>query len=123
MYRTQRVMACLLAYYFCYIAFKNELYYEFILELMLTSTSMWYHTTDSPLARKIDIGTLAFTAPTIMIISMSKNNYYPIFFNSLAALGYYFKSYNGSMREHFLYVHIPALISQYYTSQRLLEAP
>ena len=118
-YRPQRIMACWLAYYFCWLAFNNELYYEFILEVALTSTSMWYHTTESPLARKVDISTLAIVVPSITTLSIYKNNYYPAFFNALALLGYYYKSVPGTMREHFLYVHIPALMSQLSTSLRL----
>ncbi len=111
-------MVCVLAYYFCYIAFNNELYYEFILELLITSSSIWYHTTESQLAKKVDMSTVAVAAPTIMIISMNKNNYYPSFFNNLALLGYYYKSLTGTMKEHFLYVHIPALLSQLSSSLR-----
>jgi hypothetical protein len=115
-YKNQRIIACFVGYIFCYIAFKNELYYEFILETALTSTSMWYHMTESALARKIDIITAASVAPTVMILSICKNNYYPLFFNSLIIVGYFYMSVSGTMREHFLYVHIPALLSQLSSS-------
>ena len=117
-YRQQRIMVCCLAYYFCYLAFNNELYYEFILELLITSSSMWYHTTESPLAQKADMTTVAVAAPTLMIISINKNNYYPAFFNTLALIGYYYKSLPGTMKEHFIYVHIPPLLSQLSSSIR-----
>jgi hypothetical protein len=118
-YKNQRILVCFVAYYFCYIAFKNELYYEFFLEIAITSTSLWYHMTETPFARKVDVITIILTGPTTMILSMSKSNYYPVFFNTLAALGYYFKSIKGTMKDHFLYVHIPALMSQFSSSQRL----
>ncbi len=117
-YKIQRMLACLVAYFFCYIAFKNELYYEFLLETALTSTSLWYHTTESPFARKVDIATTLTVAPTIMILSITKNNYYPLFFNSLICVGYFYMSLSGTMKDHFLYVHIPALMSQLSSSLR-----
>ncbi len=118
-YKNHRILACFVAYYFCYLAFKNELYYEFFLEMALTTTSLWYHITETPFARKVDIVTVATVAPTIMILSMTKNNYYPLFFNSLIGIGYFYMSVSGTMKEHFLCVHIPALMSQFSSSQRL----
>ena len=117
-YKNQRILACFVAYYFCYIAFKNELYYEFLLETALTTTSLWYHTTESLFVRKIDIVTTVTVAPTIMILSITKNNYYPLFFNSLICVGYFYMSVSGTMKDHFLYVHIPALMSQLSSSLR-----
>lgn len=121
MYKTQRILACFVAYYFCYIAFNNELYYEFILELALTSTSLWYHTTELPLAQKVDMSTVALAAPTVMILSIFKKNYYPLLFNSIGGIGYFYMSVSGTMRDHFIYVHIPALLSQLSSSIRLEE--
>jgi hypothetical protein len=95
-----------------------KLYYEFLLETALTTTSLWYHTTESLFVRKIDIVTTVTVAPTIMILSITKNNYYPLFFNSLICVGYFYMSVSGTMKDHFLYVHIPALMSQLSSSLR-----
>jgi hypothetical protein len=115
-YYTQRISVCLLAYYFCWLAFANNLPVEGCLELALTTSSLWYHTTHSQLARKVDIVTAAITAPSVAIISAYKGNYYPLFFDTLVFIGYFTKSVGGSMRDHFIYVHVPALLSQFSTS-------
>lgn len=115
-YYTQRICACALAYYFCWLAFANGLYVEGYLELALTTSSLWYHTTHSQLARKVDIVTTAITAPSVAVLSAYKGNYYPLFFDTLVFIGYFTKSVGGSMRDHFIYVHVPALLSQLSTS-------
>ena len=110
-YHTERLSACALAYYFCWLAFANNLPVEGFLELAITTSSLLYDTTNSQLAEKIDIVTTAISVPYIALLGVYKGNYYQLFFDILLFIGYFTKSLSGSMREH-----IHTLLSQLSTS-------
>lgn len=112
----QRLAACAVASIFCVHAYSKCMYLELLFEVALTTTSLLYHGFRLQWIREFDMLVSVASGSAFTFFAYKAGNYYPLLFLTAAGVGYITKSLGGSMRNHFLYVHIPALLAQASTN-------
>ena len=111
-YHRERVVACAVGLTLTYVAYYKCLYDIFAIQFAISVTSILYHGFHMIAVKSVDTVLCCVACPYMIHNCLYVENYAPTIFYVVCAYGYIFHSSRGTMREHFLYVHIPVLTAQ-----------